>query len=319
MTINGSYYSMGHMFNGGCMGKTLFTQLIVMFFFSVFINTANANSIHLKCKEKVDDRLFEYSIFADVNSGKIIHHQKTGTFYVDGKVTNNFITYSIAAVADEDGLFTIISDYKIDRKSLESTRDYSLKTGDREAVKMNKKVGSCKVDSSPQKKSADFRGSNWGDTKASVIALKGKPAKNTRGEAIYLAKIAGLEALSVYKFTNDKLYTAYYGIDQEHSNKNTYIADYHKIKRLLTKKYGVPKNTESTWGNPLYKSDPSNWGLAVSIGHLEFHSYWETPRTLIHLFLKGDNYKIGHLLIYKSKSLAKEANQAKSNDDISEL
>lgn len=89
----------------------------------------------------------------------------------------------------------------------------------------------------------------------------------------------------------------------EHTNKDLYIEDYEGLKEILTKKYGKPVLDKVTWKNDLFKSAKQDWGTAISIGHLEYFSSWETSTTFINLGLDGDNYKIRLVLGYYSREL----------------
>ena len=88
---------------------------------------------------------------------------------------------------------------------------------------------------------------------------------------------------------------------EKHIDKNRYIDDYDALKKLLQKKYGMPKRDVSVWKNSIYKDNPSDWGFAVSRGDLTYQTKWETPRTLISLNLQGKDYKIHLTIDYKSK------------------
>lgn len=96
-----------------------------------------------------------------------------------------------------------------------------------------------------------------------------------------------------------------------HINKNDYIDDYKDFKKIITKKYGRPKQDEIIWKNDLFKDSYSDWGRAVSIGHLFYLSTWETPCTEIMLWLTGDNFKIDCLVKYTGKKFAKSIEKVK--------
>jgi len=66
---------------------------------------------------------------------------------------------------------------------------------------------------------------------------------------------------------------------------------------------------EIYWENELYKNDKSNWGLAISIGHLSYNSVWETSTTDIELALDGNNYKVNLRVRYTSKELKEWADK----------
>jgi len=97
----------------------------------------------------------------------------------------------------------------------------------------------------------------------------------------------------------------------EHSNKNDYIRDYKNLKEILAKKYGKPWSDRTTWDNDLFKNDRSQWGLAVSIGHLSYGALWDTSKTYITLGLSGDNYEITLLAAYDSRELKEWADKIK--------
>ena len=101
---------------------------------------------------------------------------------------------------------------------------------------------------------------------------------------------------------NDKVYTAFYSFTETHTNKNKYIDDYDSLVSTLTEKYGKPIKNTSVWSDDLYKDSPSDYGFAVSLGHLIYASNWETDTTSIIHGLTGDNYKISHNLYYQSKT-----------------
>ncbi|GAI82346.1 unnamed protein product [marine sediment metagenome] len=120
-------------------------------------------------------------------------------------------------------------------------------------------------------------------------------------------------------FLQDKLYNTGYVFTGEHSNKNDYIRDYKNLKGILTKKYGKPKSDRTTWDNDLFKNDRSQWGLAVSIGHLSYGTMWETSNTYITLILNGDNYEITLLAAYDSRKLKNWADKIKNETDKSKF
>jgi len=151
----------------------------------------------------------------------------------------------------------------------------------------------------------DFRKANWGMSKEQVkVAEKNKiEIEDEEVIAIGRVEIDKKECIYVYHFLEDKLYRAGYGFMEKHTNKNLYINDYESLKEILTKKYGKPEIDKVIWKNDLFKSAKQDWGTAISIGHLEYFSSWETPTTYINLGLNGDNYKISLTLGYESREL----------------
>lgn len=151
----------------------------------------------------------------------------------------------------------------------------------------------------------DFRKTTWGMTKDQVKKTEtSEILKETDEVLAYRAELAGYESFVIYIFAGDKLTRAKYSIIEQHSNKNDYISDYNSIKELLEKKYGTPKEDEKVWKNDLYKDDYSQWGFAVSLGHLMYYSSWETDRTSVFFLLNGENYEIETVIEYTSKELS---------------
>jgi len=150
----------------------------------------------------------------------------------------------------------------------------------------------------------DFRKTNWGMSKEQVKATENKkPDFEEDNVLAYKVKINGDDYFCAYSFLKDKLHNAGYAFAEKHTNRNLYIDDYKKLKELLIKQYGKPLTDRTTWDSDLYKDDISEWGFAVSLGHLSYGATWETSATYITLGLNGDNYKINLLLAYDSKEL----------------
>lgn len=151
----------------------------------------------------------------------------------------------------------------------------------------------------------DFRSAKWAMTKDEVKLTEfGGLLKEDNDSLVYSDTVGGdMEALVAYIFADGKLVRGKYLFRPEHTNKNDYIADYKKVKETLTLKYGSPKSDEELWHNNLYKNDPKQWGLALSLGHLAYRSEWETKTTEINLVLHGGNNNILFGVIYSSKKL----------------
>jgi len=157
----------------------------------------------------------------------------------------------------------------------------------------------------------DFRDTTWGTSKEQVKATEdGKPGIEDDTSLAYKATINGKEFACTYSFLEDKLYAGGYIFIGEHTNENLYIEDYEDMKETLTKKYGKPKTEiPGLWNNDLYKDDKSNWGKAISMGHLVYGASWETSTTRIDFLLWGDNYNIKLALYYTGKELEEWVNK----------
>jgi hypothetical protein len=137
------------------------------------------------------------------------------------------------------------------------------------------------------------------------------------GYLIYKGTLSALDTWIGYVFTNGLFTRARYSISKAHTNRNDYIDDYATLKGQLVKKYGNPLSDQTNWKNDLYKSDRTEWGFAISLGHLSYYSKWETPRTEIVLALFGDNYEISLIIEYTSKELGAIEQQTKQSEDLS--
>jgi hypothetical protein len=171
----------------------------------------------------------------------------------------------------------------------------------------------------------DFRKVRWGMSQKEI--MKSESAKpsclNCFGGGIeflgYMVSVLYKDVMLAYVSDQDKLIRASYKIIENHTNKNDYIEDYKDFKEALIKKYGKPKLDQTGWKNDLYKGKPSDWGLAISLGHLEYFSSWETDSTEIKCILTGDNYNISCWIIYSSKKLEyllEKKEKKKALDDL---
>jgi len=170
-------------------------------------------------------------------------------------------------------------------------------------------------------KGSDFRIANWGDSKESIISKEGKINKASI-DGIYLFDdfVAGMSCSVAYIFTNNKLTMAKYIFKEEHSNKNDFINDYDNIVSLLSDKYGEASYNSSNWRNDLYKGDIEHYGLAISLGHLNYSAGWlKNDKTDISVLLSGENYDIELVIQYLSKkyqNLRKQEYRKKSIDKL---
>jgi hypothetical protein len=123
-----------------------------------------------------------------------------------------------------------------------------------------------------------------------------------------------MPCLISYYFAENQLVAGRYIFLSEHSNKNLYINDYDDIKESLIKKYGQPNVDRPVWNNDLYKNDPSEWGMAISVGHLSYTAGWQLANTQIILHLGGDNYDITLGLDYHSTLKSHEDLRTKAKE-----
>lgn len=157
-----------------------------------------------------------------------------------------------------------------------------------------------------------FRNTKWGMSVAEVKASEPLTvAKEDETLVAYKASIIGKDVFVVYLFTDNQLTRAKYVLAESHSNRNDFIKDYNDFKNILEKKYGSPSKDETLWRNDLYRNDYSDWGTAISLGHLLYFSTWETENTEIASILTGENFDISCVIEYSSKSLEELEKKAK--------
>lgn len=151
-------------------------------------------------------------------------------------------------------------------------------------------------------KENDFRIAKWGDSKASIIKKEGKIDKANIDD-IYLFSdvVGGLNCDVAYIFTDDKLSMAKYVFHPSHTNKNEFISDFKSLVGLMTEKYGKPDYNTPRWKKNLYKSNPDEYGFAISLGHLVYNAGWLNEKTNITVALHGENYEIRLMIQYVSK------------------
>jgi hypothetical protein len=85
-----------------------------------------------------------------------------------------------------------------------------------------------------------FRNSAWQMSKDQVRATEASPPAYESENALgYRGELMGTECGVYYEFESDRLVRAAYLID--HPDDGRDIGDYNRLKTLLTKKYGAPK------------------------------------------------------------------------------
>lgn len=165
-----------------------------------------------------------------------------------------------------------------------------------------KKVGEAEKEiPRPKMSTVGFRETLWGMSKEQVKKVETswfikeeKGGGDFKGLDVlyYKTEVGSLEAVIICYFAENLLTRARYQITEEHASSNLYIDDFKNIKSQLTQKYGAPARDDAIWSNDLYKDEPSEYGMAVSVGHLMYVAEWYLPETSIQLLLRGDNYKI---------------------------
>ncbi len=153
-----------------------------------------------------------------------------------------------------------------------------------------------------------FRQAHWGMSKERVIELEGEPVHQKYSEGLervgFRKKVEDLDCLIEYVFTSNKLIQARYVFLVEHEFQNEFIGDYKKVKDFLVEQHGEPEESKVIWMNDVYKDDYFRWGLAISLGHLEYFSFWKAEETEILLRLFGLDEGIRLEAVYTGVKLA---------------
>ena len=133
----------------------------------------------------------------------------------------------------------------------------------------------------------DFRNITWGMDRAQVVATEGTPPSQIReggGEIVLRyesARLAGLGCRVVYIFAKDKLVRTKYVFQQEHDNKNDFLADFTMVDAFLMGTMERPTEQRVRWRNEVYKTEPQHYGVAVSVGQLLYSTQWKGARTVV--------------------------------------
>ena len=156
---------------------------------------------------------------------------------------------------------------------------------------------------------SDFRNVSWGMDRAQVIATEGIAPTQVRelgGETVARydsARIGGLDCRVVYIFAKDKLVRTKYVFQQEHPEKNDFLADFTMLDAFLIGNMDRPSEQRVSWRDDAYKPDPKRYGAAVSLGHLLYSTQWKSARTIVTHALSGENGAIVHEIEYVSVDL----------------
>ena len=151
-------------------------------------------------------------------------------------------------------------------------------------------------------KDPDFRNVNWGMSKEEVKLYETESlAEEDTDTLLYYVEVLNLEAALMYFFNeNNELYEAGYLFTEDYTNDNMYLIHYDNVKEELITLYGTPTSDEEFWLNDLFRDDPNDYGLAVSIGDYFRFAEWKLDGMDIILGLGGGNYDINMSVGYTS-------------------
>jgi hypothetical protein len=144
-----------------------------------------------------------------------------------------------------------------------------------------------------------FRNTKWGMSIKEVIDNETLSlVSRSENTLIYRVHLHKKDTLLVYKFEDSELQEINYTINEVYPNENDYIKDYSLFKKILTKRYGPPIIDREVWKDELFKDTISDWGTAVSLSHLFFHSEWKTNNSNIQCILIGQDSNIACAIQY---------------------
>lgn len=161
-----------------------------------------------------------------------------------------------------------------------------------------------------------FRKSNWGMSQEEVTASESgvDPVAINANTITFKTQLLGKKVELMYLFYQNKLTGSAYKLDDNYLNSNHFLNAYNRFKAALTQKYGPPLDEAVTWTNNTFRNASLKRGLALSLGHTEYYSSWETPQTRINMSLKEDNYYVRCHIEYWSKELSYLAEEARKKD-----
>jgi len=122
-------------------------------------------------------------------------------------------------------------------------------------------------------------------------------------------------------FIDNSLVKASYSLKEEYTNQNEYINIYKEFKTLFSEKYWKNLSEHSDWfrSSDLFKSNPSDWGLAVSYWDLTYISSREDSKTSIWILLDWNNFKIRFLIEYIGKEFSSIIDEHVKKESLSGL
>ena len=272
-------------------GKALIAALPKIFLILIFFSFISGPLLSSERKVRVIAEKANIYFKADKNS-RIVETLTKGailTLHQTGKVKKIWLYVSYAS--EESGMTK--SGYILDdlvERLFVVTKIVTLK-GEDEGLEGKKKFKNY------------FRDTRWGMSKKQVAELEGEISHLEKSYGLevirYQKKVLDLECSIQFMFAGNRLIKAKYIFLEQHKHKSQYIGDYKKIKDWLTEIHGMPKGSNVTWRNDLYKEDYSNWGLAVGLGHLEYSSLWKNQEIEIFLTLSGNNNELSLEAEYK--------------------
>lgn len=176
----------------------------------------------------------------------------------------------------------------------------------KESVTFSNKEMASIADELNIKEEADFRNVNWGMTLQQVKMNEKLQLINSDNQLLeYEYTLIGMRCKVLYYFSSNSLTKAQYKLNRKHYDPSNFNKDYTALKQYLIRLYGDPNIDQDNWHNDQYKSDPTKWGFAVSIGFLTRTAVWKNGRSKILLEMLGENHKAFINIKYTSLDIYK--------------
>ncbi len=149
-----------------------------------------------------------------------------------------------------------------------------------------------------------YQSTRWGMSVAQVRKLY-RASRTKEGDLVMRGVVAGLGAATTFRFVDNRLFEVAVDFTVKHHHPDRYVEDFGKIRELLAKKYGTPKDSSKgeTLIDGIYGA-VGGVGRSVRGGHEELTSEWVLSSTGISLRLRGEDLAIQHTLTYRSVVLA---------------
>ena len=162
-----------------------------------------------------------------------------------------------------------------------------------------------------------FRHTNWGMAQEEVLAAERvDPIEKNENMVKYEVQLLGKNFVLTYLFFENRLVGSVYILDEKFLNSEHYIQMYTELKEELIKKYGQPSRETTNWANDTYKNVRKKWGLALSLGHFDYVTAWDTQNTTIDCSLSAENYNVLCVVEYWSTEYSQLAKQIKKEDKL---
>lgn len=148
----------------------------------------------------------------------------------------------------------------------------------------------------------NLRYTRWGMSQEDVIKAEEKmdPVEVTENMILYKTRLMRINVDLQYAFVDNKLIGATYKLADNYLNSNHFKNTYTKFKTALIRKYGQPTEDSTDWIISSLRNDRKKWGLALSLGHVEYASSWTTNDTKINCSLREENHYVLCLIEYWS-------------------